>query len=69
MPYVKPISGHTTTANVRRYLTKDGRALAVDYLNMEYDSNAQGVEVEFPVSYDWAKEMDETREAFGSDAP
>lgn len=69
MPYVKPISGHTTTANVRRYLTKDGRALAADYLNMEYDSNIQGTGTRFPVSYDWAKEMDATRDALGTNAP
>ena len=69
MPYVKPISGHTTTANIRRYLTKDGRALAADYLNMEYDSIIQGTEARFPVSYDWARDMDATREALGTNAP
>ena len=38
MPYVKPISGHGGTARIMRYLTKDGRALAADYLNLEHDS-------------------------------
>ena len=28
---IKPISGHTSTRGVFRYLTKDGRALAYDY--------------------------------------
>ena len=35
MPYVKPISGHGGTARIMRYLTKEGRALAADYLNLD----------------------------------
>ena len=28
MPYIKPISGHTTLGAAQRYLERDGRALA-----------------------------------------
>ena len=34
MPYVKCISGHTRARGVQRYLEKDGRALATDFLNL-----------------------------------
>ena len=32
---LKPISSHTFCRGVFRYLTKDGRALAADYLNLD----------------------------------
>lgn len=35
MPLLKPISGHTSCKDVYRYLTKDGRALATDNLNLD----------------------------------
>ena len=35
MPILKPISGHTSCAGVYRYLTKNGRALARDFLNID----------------------------------
>ena len=35
MPYVKFIAGHTGTGPIRGYLQRNGRALAVDYLNMD----------------------------------
>ena len=35
MPILKPISGHGGTARIMRYLTKEGRALAADYLNLD----------------------------------
>ena len=68
MPYVKPISGHGGTAKIMRYLTKDGRALAADYLNLEHDSRLQPGG-EMPVSYDWAHDMDAMREACGTNEP
>ena len=34
-PILKPISGHTSCAGVYRYLTKNGRALARDFLNID----------------------------------
>ena len=68
MPYIKPISGHTSTAGIRRYLTKEGRALAADYLNLSYDSRLTQGEGP-PVGYNWAKDMDEYRHACGGDAP
>lgn len=35
MPLLKPISGHTSCKDVYRYLTKNGRALATDNLNLD----------------------------------
>lgn len=68
MPYVKPISGHGGTARIMRYLTKDGRALAADYLNLDHDSRLQPGG-DMPVSYNWAHDMDAMREACGTDEP
>ncbi len=68
MPYVKPISGHGTTVKLMRYLTKEGRALAADYLNLTYDSRLQPG-VDLPVDYNWSKDMDEFRRARGGDDP
>ena len=68
MPYVKPISGHGGTAKIMRYLTKDGRALAADYLNLEHDSRLQPAGM-MPVSYNWAGDMDAMREAYGTNEP
>ena len=69
MPYVKCISGHTATGWIQRYLTRDGRALACDYLNL--DAPVMGVEdgLEVYGHFDWASAMDSTRHAFGNDAP
>lgn len=61
MPLIKPISGHTNMAGVRRYLTKGDRALAADYLNLDYDSRIERIPGDLPVAYDWAREMDATR--------
>lgn len=68
MPYVKPISGHGTTAKIMRYLTKEGRALAADYLNLEHDSTLQPGD-KMPVSYNWSRDMDAMREACGTNEP
>lgn len=68
MPYVKPISGHGGTARIMRYLTKGGRALAADYLNLEHDSRLQP-DGKMPVSYDWARDMDDMRAACGTNEP
>ena len=68
MPYIKPISGHTTTVDIRYYLTKEGRALAADYLNLTYDSRLSRSEGP-PVGYNWSKDMDEYRHACGGDEP
>jgi hypothetical protein len=60
VPILKPISGHTSCAGVYRYLTKNGRALAHDFLNI--DAPEEG-------SFDWAAVMDETRHAYRNDTP
>lgn len=69
MPIIKPISGHTSTGGVFRYLTKGGRALACDYLNMDApvrDTYAPLPEYE---PSDWGAAMDETRRLAGNDVP
>ena len=37
MPILKPIYGHTGCRNVRRYLEKNGRAIARDFFNLSWD--------------------------------
>ena len=58
MPILKPISGHTSCACVYRYLTKNGRALARDFLNIDAPEEE---------GFDWAAVMDETRHIYGND--
>lgn len=60
MPILKPISGHTSCAGVYRYLTKNGRALAHDFLNIDAPEEED---------FDWAAVMDETRHAYRNDTP
>lgn len=60
MPILKPISGHTSCAGVYRYLTRNGRALARDYLNLDAPEKGE---------FDWAAAMDETRHAYRNDTP
>lgn len=60
MPILKPISGHTSCAGVYRYLTKNGRALARDFLNIDAPEEE---------GFDWAAVMDETRHAYRNDTP
>lgn len=40
---LKPISSHTFCRGVFRYLTKDGRALAADYLNLDVPEREGGM--------------------------
>lgn len=60
MPILKPISGHTSCSGVYRYLTKDSRALARDYLNLDAPEEGE---------FDWAAVMDGTRHAYRNDVP
>ena len=62
MPLLKPISGHTSCRGVYRYLTKDGRALAADYLNLDVPEHEGG-------TFDWAAAMDDTRSRWRNDTP
>lgn len=62
MPLLKPISGHTSCRGVWRYLTKDGRALASDYLNLDVPER-EGT------AFDWAATMDDTRSRWRNDTP
>lgn len=62
MPLLKPISGHTSCRGAYRYLTKDGRALAADYLNLDVPEREGGI-------FDWAATMDDTRSCWRNDTP
>ena len=70
MPFVKPISGHTKLGAAQRYLEKEGRALARDFLNLDAPMTGIG-EDGLPEyrDYDWSSIMDETREKLGNDSP
>lgn len=69
MPYVKFITGHTGTAAIRSYLEKNGRALAVDYLNLDVPASVGNLgELPDNERFDWASAMDATRREFGKDA-
>ena len=52
-----------------RYLERDGRALAVDFLNLPAPAIEPGSELPGYGPYDWARDMDATRAAAGNDAP
>lgn len=69
MPYVKFIAGHTGTGAIRSYLQRNGRALAVDYLNLDAPI-LQGNLGELPVygDFDWSAAMDRTRRDYGTDS-
>lgn len=57
---LKAISGHTSTRGIRRYLTKEGRALAEDYINLEPSVPGR--------PFDWAEAMDRTRRLYGNNS-
>lgn len=70
MPVIKPIAGHTSCQGVKRYLEKNGRALAVDLLNLSWDEDRDGhLDPDLKNEIDWADEMDLTRIANGNDTP
>ena len=69
MPIIKPISGRTGCGGVFRYLTKDGRALAFDYLNLPAPALEPAEEPPEYAPYNWARDMDATRKEAGNDAP
>jgi hypothetical protein len=70
VPFVKPISGHTKLGAAQRYLEKEGRALARDFLNLDAPMAGIGEDGLPEYSeYDWASIMDETREKLGNDSP
>ena len=62
MPVLKPITGHTSCKGPFFYLTKNGRALDSDYLNMDVPDRTAPGNV-FP----WYKEMDATRHRYHHD--
>lgn len=66
MGIVRAISGHTGARGVMRYLERDGRALARDFLNI--GAPIEGWEGDLPRygTCDWAAEMDSVREAAGN---
>lgn len=70
MAFVKAISGHTRLGAAQRYLERDGRALARDFLNL--DALTEGIDDGSGPDhreFDWASEMDWTRERLGNDSP
>lgn len=66
MPILKVISGHGSTAGIKKYLEKDGRALARDFLNLPIDEWLSDDNELASIFIDWSKEMDATRELFGT---
>lgn len=64
MPALKPISGHTSVKPAMRYLTKEDRAIAVDFINMDAPASEQE-----RAGFDWAAVMDQTRREYGNDVP
>ena len=70
MPFIKAIAGHTRLGAAQRYLEKEGRALARDFLNLDAPMEGLGVDglPEYG-DYDWSSVMDETREKLGNDRP
>ncbi|MBQ9006950.1 MAG: relaxase/mobilization nuclease domain-containing protein [Atopobiaceae bacterium] len=70
MPFIKAISGHTRLGAAQRYLEKEGRALARDFLNLDAPMEGLGDDglPEYG-DYDWSSIMDGTREKLGNDRP
>lgn len=70
MPLLKPISGHGSCVPVQRYLEKDGRALARDFLNFSEVPDADlAEEPKVGGRFEWAKAMDAFREECGNNTP
>lgn len=66
MGIAKAISGHTSARGVMRYLERDGRALARDYLNIGAQVESWQGDLPRYGPCDWASEMDAVREASGN---
>lgn len=69
MPILKPISGHTSCQNIKRYLEKGGRALAHDFFNLSWDEREDDDDEALKSEVCWADEMDEVRRRAGNDSP
>lgn len=70
MPLLKPISGHGSCVPVQRYLEKDGRALARDFLNFSEVPDADlAEEPKVGGRFEWAKAMDAFRAECGNNTP
>jgi hypothetical protein len=70
MPILKAIAGHTSCTKVRRYLEKDGRAIARDFYNLSWDERQmEGYDTDGKMDIAWDAEMDATRAAFGNNTP
>lgn len=68
MPILKVISGHGGTAKIRDYLEKKNRALGRDFLNLPLDEWVEEDRDGTALGIEWDKEMDATREAFGTNS-
>ena len=69
MPHVQCISGHTSARFIQRYLEKGERALATDFVNIDVPVKGVRDGLEDYGSFDWWREMDQTRSDFGNDIP
>lgn len=70
MPILKAISGHTDVQGIKRYLEKDGRAIAQDFYNLSWDDREMVDHGDgWKQSTQWADQMDRTRHRNGNDQP
>lgn len=68
MPVLKVITGHTSVQGIKRYLEKDGRALAQDFYNLTWDERERiGYDEAGKAFVPWDEEMDEERKEHGHD--
>lgn len=68
MPILKVISGHGGTAKIRDYLEKKNRTLGRDFLNLPIDEWIEEDRGGATLGIEWDREMDATREAFGTNS-
>lgn len=70
MPVLKPIAGHTNCQGIKRYLEKNGRALARDFFNLSWDEREmEGYDESGKAEVRWADEMDTFRDKHHNSEP
>lgn len=69
MPVIKRIAGHTGCGGIRKYLEKNGRALAKDLFNLSWDDTVELVDDQVAKDLvQWDEEMDRMRELSGTNS-